>query len=471
MPPLQQGGQSLTRLVSSIGFRIYHGIEEFLWAFMIVATALVVIRTLIVIWLAYGFRRGPKADFAEPISVVMAAYNEGKVIAETLRALLGTDYKGEIEVIVVNDGSRDETTAEVERVAHVDPRVRLLQQENRGKRAPCKRGLRRPSWHRRFHRCRCQCQHDTLRGCSNLLPMSASAPFRVTRSWKLAHIHRGVRLWNTPAVSISIDAYNRWNCVTVVPGAISAIRRDAIDEAGGLSLQTLAEDTDLTLSLHKHRQRIVYMPDAIAWTEAPESVRARAATFRWPTARCSIFGNIATWCSAGTIARSAGSVCRASGFRSSSSPSRQWWICFARLAAIRRMAGGHAIRHHILVDGRDPRDARLHSGARTNSARVAHLADALNLSADAQLLHLESDLARGERRLGGLGQTRAHRERAGPRVIVDLRVNEAFETLEQRRAACAAGDTVRYSNPSDDRALCVSQKSAGTSIYRSKRPG
>src|SRR2546427_1892150 len=92
MPPLRENGQSLTRLVSSAGFRVFHGIEEFLWAFMIVATALVVIRTLVVIWLAYRFQRGPTADFTEPISVVMAAYNEGKVIAETLHALLATDY-------------------------------------------------------------------------------------------------------------------------------------------------------------------------------------------------------------------------------------------------------------------------------------------------------------------------------------------------------------------------------------------
>src|SRR5207302_6876084 len=97
MPPLQGNSQSITRFVSSTGFRIYHGIEEFLWAFMIVATALVVVRTLVVIWLAYCFRRLPKADFSEPISVVMAAYNEGKVIASTLRALLNTDYKGDIE--------------------------------------------------------------------------------------------------------------------------------------------------------------------------------------------------------------------------------------------------------------------------------------------------------------------------------------------------------------------------------------
>ncbi|PYJ20401.1 MAG: hypothetical protein DME99_10115, partial [Verrucomicrobia bacterium] len=72
----------------------------------------------------YRFRRGTKADFSEPISVVMAAYNEGKVISETLRALLATHYQGEIEVIVVDDGSHDGTAAEVERFTEREPRVR-----------------------------------------------------------------------------------------------------------------------------------------------------------------------------------------------------------------------------------------------------------------------------------------------------------------------------------------------------------
>src|SRR5207244_694146 len=85
MPPLRQRGQSLNWLVSSTGFRLYHTIQEFLWAFMIVATALVVIRTLIVVWLAYRFRSGRREEFAEAISVVVAAYNEVEVIAETLR--------------------------------------------------------------------------------------------------------------------------------------------------------------------------------------------------------------------------------------------------------------------------------------------------------------------------------------------------------------------------------------------------
>jgi len=285
MPPLQQSGQSLMRLVSSTGFRLYHGIEEFLWAFMIVATALVVIRTLVVIWLAYRFRRGPKADFAKPISVVMAAYNEGKVIAGTLQALLDTEYKGDIEVIVVDDGSRDETAAEIERAADVDPRIRLLQQENRGKAWALQRAL---SAVRHgivvFVDADTHFQRDTLPrllepfGDERIGAVSGHAKVGNLRTF----IARCQALEYTCGFNLDRRAYNRWNCITVVPGAISAIRKDAIDQAGGLSLQTLAEDTDLTLSLHKHRQRIVYVPGAIAWTEAPESVRTLARQrFRW----------------------------------------------------------------------------------------------------------------------------------------------------------------------------------------------
>jgi len=285
MPPLQQSGQSLMRLVSSAGFRLYHGIEEFLWAFMIVATALVVIRTLVVIWLAYRFRRGPKADFAKPISVVMAAYNEGKVIAGTLQALLDTEYKGDIEVIVVDDGSRDETAAEIERAADVDPRIRLLQQENRGKAWALQRAL---SAVRHgivvFVDADTHFQRDTLPrllepfGDERIGAVSGHAKVGNLRTF----IARCQALEYTCGFNLDRRAYNRWNCITVVPGAISAIRKDAIDQAGGLSLQTLAEDTDLTLSLHKHRQRIVYVPGAIAWTEAPESVRTLARQrFRW----------------------------------------------------------------------------------------------------------------------------------------------------------------------------------------------
>ena len=285
MPPLQAQNPSLSRLVSGAGFRVYHALEEFLWAFMIVATGLVVARTLVVIWLAYRFRRLPSHDFIVPVSVVMAAYNEEKVIAGTLRSLLTTDYRGEIEVIVVDDGSCDGTAAEIVRAADADPRVRLLQQDNRGKARALQRALAAVRHSIVvFVDADTHFQQDTL---SQLVePFADETIGAVSGHAKVGNLRtfiaRCQSLEYTCGFNLDRRAYTRWNCITVVPGAISAIRKSAIDRAGGLSLQTLAEDTDLTLALHKDRQRIVYVPQAIAWTEAPESVRTLARQrFRW----------------------------------------------------------------------------------------------------------------------------------------------------------------------------------------------
>ena len=285
MPLIQPAARSLPQMVSSAGFRVYHAIEEFLWSFLIVATALVVVRTLVVIWLAYRFRRLPKQDFKTPVSIVMAAYNEGKVIAGTLKSLLDTDYSGELEIVVVDDGSADQTSAEVERVANVDSRVRLLRQENRGKARALQRALSAVRHELVvFLDADTHFQRDTLRLLID--PFADETIGAVSGHAKVGNLRtfiaRCQSLEYTCGFNLDRRAYTRWNCITVVPGAISAIRKSAIDEAGGLSLQTLAEDTDLTLALHKDRQRIVYVPQAIAWTEAPESVRTLARQrFRW----------------------------------------------------------------------------------------------------------------------------------------------------------------------------------------------
>ena len=72
------------------------------------------------------------------------------------------------------------------------------------------------------------------------------------------------------------------NGITVVPGAVGAWRRRAVDDNGGFSSDTLAEDQDLTIQLRRRGHRIEYADDAIAWTEAPDTLRGLAKQrFRW----------------------------------------------------------------------------------------------------------------------------------------------------------------------------------------------
>jgi cellulose synthase/poly-beta-1,6-N-acetylglucosamine synthase-like glycosyltransferase/peptidoglycan/xylan/chitin deacetylase (PgdA/CDA1 family)/spore germination protein YaaH len=284
MPLPQAGSHAMVRLVSGTGFSLLRNIEELLWAFMIVATALTVVRTLLVVWLATRFR-GRKDEFAEPMSVLIAAFNEDKVIAGTLRSVLASDYGAGLEVIVIDDGSRDNTAAEVEAIARTDSRVQLLRQQNFGKAVALQRGIR-AGRHEivAFLDADTHVQPDTFKFLAQ--PFADAKVGAVSGHAKVGNLRtflaRCQSLEYTCGFNLDRRAYTRWDCVTVVPGAISAARKSAIEDAGWLSLDTLAEDTDLTLSLHRKGHRVEYAPAAIAWTEAPETVRALARQrFRW----------------------------------------------------------------------------------------------------------------------------------------------------------------------------------------------
>jgi cellulose synthase/poly-beta-1,6-N-acetylglucosamine synthase-like glycosyltransferase len=77
-------------------------------------------------------------------------------------------------------------------------------------------------------------------------------------------------------------AFETLNCISVVPGATAAWKRQSVLEAGGYSGESLTEDTDLTLTLLGDGGRIVYAPSAQSFTEAPETVAALfRQRFRW----------------------------------------------------------------------------------------------------------------------------------------------------------------------------------------------
>src|SRR6185312_12284518 len=70
--------------------------------------------------------------------------------------------------------------------------------------------------------------------------------------------------------------------ITVVPGAVGAWRREALEQLGGFPADTLAEDQDLTLAVQKAGYQTLFDADAIAWTEAPDTARGLARQrFRW----------------------------------------------------------------------------------------------------------------------------------------------------------------------------------------------
>ena len=67
--------------------------------------------------------------------------------------------------------------------------------------------------------------------------------------------------------------YDLAGCMPTVPGAVGAFRREALARVGGVSDDTLAEDTDLTMAVIRDGWRAVYEERAVAWTEAPSSLR------------------------------------------------------------------------------------------------------------------------------------------------------------------------------------------------------
>jgi cellulose synthase/poly-beta-1,6-N-acetylglucosamine synthase-like glycosyltransferase len=76
--------------------------------------------------------------------------------------------------------------------------------------------------------------------------------------------------------------YDTFGCIPTVPGALGAFRREALQEVGGLSSGTLAEDTDLTLAVQQAGWRVVYQESAVAYTEVPATGRQLwRQRYRW----------------------------------------------------------------------------------------------------------------------------------------------------------------------------------------------
>ncbi len=340
-----------------------------------------------VVGLASRFRSRTNT-FAEPVSVLIAAYNEGKVIAETLRSVLASEYGAELEVTVIDDGSNDNTAAEVEKIARQDPRVRLLRQSNSGKASALRRGLS-AARHEiiTFLDADTHVQPDTLRYLTQ--PFADARVGAVSGHAKVGNLRsfiaRCQALEYTCGFNLDRRAYTRWNCVTVVPGAIGAARKAAIADAGWLSLDTLAEDTDLTLSLHRKGYRVEYAPGRRSPGRKRRKPCARSGAAAFPLGLRHVAMSLETSRSYFQLALSrARLVQSAERLVFPNHPRRDFSagrFSPHRFVTVWHLGRRPALRHYFSRDRSFHRGPGLFDRGRAGYSRMAHFADAPDLPA------------------------------------------------------------------------------------------
>jgi len=218
------------------------------------------------------------------VTVLIPAHNEESVIVQTMTSVLFSDLK-DLRIIVVNDGSADKTGELLEANFSREPRVRIIHQLNRGKAAALSVAMS---------------QADTeivvtIDADTEIEPDAISKLVRhfsdpkvgaVAGNVKVGNRSRWLTRWQAleyvTSQNMEKRAFDLLNCITVVPGALGAWRKKAIEAAGGITADTVAEDADLTIAIRRLGWRVSYDEEAIAWTEAPEKpgqlIRQR---FRW----------------------------------------------------------------------------------------------------------------------------------------------------------------------------------------------
>jgi biofilm PGA synthesis N-glycosyltransferase PgaC len=230
--------------------------------------------------------RQPQVSYP-PVSVLIAAFQEEEAIAQTLEAVRNVNYPGPIEVLVLDDGSRDGTPAIVDYlglVLNASPLIelRLIRfEENRGKARTLNSGLE-------------QARHDlivTIDADTRLQPGSLTAiverllsdradTVAVAGAVLVGNAHdsliTGAQEWDYfHGIAAVKRMQSMYDGTLVAQGAFSIYRRQAVLDAGGWP-DTVGEDIVLTWALLKQGHRIGYAENAIAWTQAPVKLQQLA---------------------------------------------------------------------------------------------------------------------------------------------------------------------------------------------------
>lgn len=231
-----------------------------------------------------------KEGFYPFISIIVPVYNEGIVLQNSIESLLDINYPN-YEIIIVNDGSTDDTASIAEElVGHQKGRnglvkISLINKPNGGKAKALNAGIQYSE--AQFVLC--------MDGDSQLTPNSLRMAVRHFIDPAVGAVAGNVKVQNRKHLLTDLQALEYLEglnmprssqgflqMVNIIPGPIGLFRKTALRDAGFYSSDTFAEDADITLKILAQNWKIVYEPNAIAYTEAPVSIyQLLKQRYRW----------------------------------------------------------------------------------------------------------------------------------------------------------------------------------------------
>jgi len=234
----------------------------------------------------HGRRRAkPDADWQPSVAVVVPAYNEEKVVLQTVRSLLACQHPKVFEIIVVDDGSSDNTYQVLQEEFADERLVTIVTKPNGGKPAALNYGIARTKADIII-----TLDADTVFARDTILVLAAwfadpkigAVAGNAKVGNRVNFLTRCQALEYVTSQNLDRRALTILDSVTVVPGAVGAWRRDVVEAAGGFSGATLAEDADLTIRVQRMGYSVGYEERAIGLTEAPDTMRGfLRQRFRW----------------------------------------------------------------------------------------------------------------------------------------------------------------------------------------------
>jgi cellulose synthase/poly-beta-1,6-N-acetylglucosamine synthase-like glycosyltransferase/peptidoglycan/xylan/chitin deacetylase (PgdA/CDA1 family) len=290
-PPVDPAGIAPTdwRATAIVwGIQAADALVTLFWGVLLVVGVLTLLRTVLLCAYAIGHaRRRRRPDWSwgdpvdEPVSVIVPAWNEREGIVGTVESLVGGTH--DVEVVVVDDASTDGTPSIVAALGHPD--VRVVRVPKGGKAAALNTGIALSK-----HPIVVMVDADTVvepEAVHRLVqPFADPAVGAVAGNVKVGNRRKMIARWQhiEYVIGFNLDRrlYERFDCIPTVPGALGAFRRSAVLNAGGVTDETLAEDTDLTIAVHRAGWRVVYTDDARSWTEAPATLgQLWRQRYRW----------------------------------------------------------------------------------------------------------------------------------------------------------------------------------------------